>query len=275
MLVPALMFAALIGLALGMLGGGGSILTVPVLVYVARVEPKTAIAMSLAVVGVTSAVGALGHWRAGNVNVRVAVLFGALAMAGAYAGARLSVFVSAALQLVLLGVVMLAAAASMLRGMPRRVAIAGADNARPEVPHPLALRGIAPVAVGVGVLTGIVGIGGGFLVVPALVLFGRVPMQHAVGTSLVVIAMNCASGFVGHLEHVGIPWRFAGLFTGVAIMGILLGTHLARFVSHAALKRGFAVFLIATGAFVLYRNRDVLVRALALTHRAAVVSAAD
>jgi len=274
MLVPALLFAALIGLSLGMLGGGGSILTVPVLVYVAHVEPKTAIAMSLAVVGVTSIAGALSHWRAGNVNLRVAVLFGALAMVGSYAGARLSVYLSGALQLVLLAVVMLAAALSMLRGTPERVAAAGADNARIDVPHPLALRGLAPVAVGVGVLTGLVGIGGGFLVVPALVLFGRVPMKHAVGTSLVVIVMNCASGFVGHLGHVDIPWTFAGVFTGVAIAGILLGTYLARFVSPAALKRGFALFLLVTGAFVLYRNRDVLAGALAMTPRA-VDSAAN
>ena len=268
MLALALALAALIGLSLGMLGGGGSILTVPVLVYVAHVEPKTAIAMSLAVVGVTSVTGALGHWRAGNVNLRVAVLFGALAMVGAYGGARLSVFLSGATQLVLLAVAMLVAALSMLRVTPGRVAASGADNARVDVPHPLALGGLAALAVGVGVLTGLVGIGGGFLVVPALVLFGRVPMKHAVGTSLVVIAMNCASGFAGHLGHVGIPWAFAGLFTGVAIMGILLGTHLARFVSQAALKRGFAVFLLVTGAFVLYRNRAVLASALALTPRA-------
>jgi uncharacterized membrane protein YfcA len=273
MLAPALLFAALIGLSLGMLGGGGSILTVPVLVYVAHVEPKTAIAMSLAVVGVTSVAGALGHWRAGNVNLRVAVLFGALAMVGAYGGARLSVFLSGAMQLVLLAVAMLVAALSMLRGTPGRVAAAGADNARVDVPHHVALRGLVPVAVGVGGLTGLVGIGGGFLVVPALVLFGRVPMKHAVGTSLVVIAMNCASGFVGHLGHVGIPWAFAGIFTGVAIGGILLGTHLARFVSQTALKRGFAVFLLVTGAFVLYRNRAVLASAPAITPQAVISTA--
>jgi uncharacterized protein len=275
MLPLALFFAALIGLSLGLLGGGGSILTVPVLVYVAHVEPKTAIAMSLAVVGVTSVAGALGHWRAGNVNLRVAVLFGALAMLGAYAGARLSVFLSGALQLVLLAVVMVVSSISMLRGTPRRVVDASAENVRPDVPHPLAMRGLAPVALGVGVLTGIVGIGGGFLVVPALVLFGRVPMKHAVGTSLVVIAMNCASGFVGHLGHVGIPWAFAAGFTGVAIAGILLGTSLGHHVSPHALKRGFAVFLLVAGAFVLYRNRDVLAHAVAPTTRTAALASAD
>ena len=252
----ALPFAVVIGILLGLLGGGGSIMTVPVLVYVARIDPKVAIAMSLAVIGITSVVGVLGHWRAGNVSIKVALEFGVTAMVGAFAGARLSVFLSGGLQLALLAVVMLLAAASMLRGTPARVAAASADA--DASPHGPSVAPLTAVGFGVGVITGLVGIGGGFLVVPALVLFGHVPMRRAVGTSLVVISMNCASCFVGHLDHASIPWRFAGLFTAVAVAGILLGTHLARFASQAVLKRGFAVFLLVAGAAILFENRSAL-----------------
>src|SRR5688572_11953769 len=179
--------AILIGLTLGLLGAGGSILTVPVLVYVLGVATKPAIAMSLPIVGTTSLVGAISHWRSGNVELHTAVSFGAIAMVGSYAGARLSIFMSGGAQLALLGIVMFGAAFSMLRG--------GATPATPSPDHPSPTTRrrralLAATALGVGVLTGLVGIGGGFLIVPALVLLAHVPMKHAVGTSLVVIAMN-------------------------------------------------------------------------------------
>lgn len=248
MLTLALALAALIGLSLGLLGGGGSILTVPVLVYVLGVAAKPAIAMSLPIVGVTSLIGAALHWRLGNVRVGTALTFGLLAMVGAFAGAKLSVLLSGAAQLALLAVVMLAAAGSMLRGGPR-----GTDAAAAAPPR-LAL--LVPVALGVGVLTGLVGIGGGFLVVPALVLLAHVPMRQAVGTSLLVIAMNSASGFAGYLGTVDLDWGFLAGFTGAAVAGALAGTALAARVPQAALKRAFAVFLLAMGGFVLYKNRD-------------------
>lgn len=246
MLFLGLALAALIGLSLGLLGGGGSILTVPVLVYVLGFAAKPAIAMSLPVVGITSLVGAGLHWRLGNVRVTTALTFGLLAMAGAFAGAKLAVFLSGGVQLALLAGVMLAAAGSMLRGN-RGEADTGA---RPR----LAL--LIPVALGVGVLTGLVGIGGGFLVVPALVLLARVPMRQAVGTSLLVIAMNSASGFAGYIGTADLDWRFLAGFTTAAVVGALAGTALAARVPQASLKRGFAVFLLVMGAFVLYKNRD-------------------
>lgn len=250
------LLAGLIGLTLGLMGGGGSILTVPVFVYVMGFGAKSAIAMSLPVVGVTSLVGALSHWRAGNVHWRTGVLFGTVAMGGAYLGARLAVFLTGAMQLTLLAVVMLAAAISMLRS--QRVAAAR--------PAPLAGATVASgrmVAVGfaVGVLTGIVGIGGGFLIVPALVVLGHVPMKQAVGTSLLVIAMNSAAGFAGHAGTVDVPWGIVGAFAGVAIGGILVGTWLVRYVSASALKRGFAVFLLAVAMLMLYQNRSVFIGA--------------
>ncbi|HEX6536469.1 MAG TPA: sulfite exporter TauE/SafE family protein [Gemmatimonadaceae bacterium] len=246
-----LALAALIGLSLGLLGGGGSILTVPVLVYVLGFDAKPAIAMSLPVVGVTSLIGAALHWRLGNVRITTALAFGVLAMAGAFAGAKLSVLLSGAVQLALLAVVMLAAAASMLRGGGAgRVPV---RDGAPAAPPRIAM--LVPIALGVGVLTGLVGIGGGFLVVPALVLLARVPMRQAVGTSLLVIAMNSASGFAGYLGTVRLDWSFLTGFTAAAVAGALVGTALIVRVPQATLKRAFAGFLLVMGGFVLYKNR--------------------
>lgn len=248
--------AALIGLSLGLLGGGGSILTVPNFVYVLGFAPKPAIAMSLPVVGVTSLVGGLWHWRAGNVNLRVALIFGSTAMAASYAGARLSVFVSGTVQLTLLAIVMLAAAASMFRsGSSRNGRVEASGHSSDK--DAMSLKLMIIVAIGVGLLTGVVGIGGGFLVVPALVVLGKLPMKQAIGTSLVVIAMNSLSGFLGYLGQVSIPWSFVAQFTTVAVAGVLMGTYFLRFVSQAALKRAFAVFLVLIGGMMLYRNIGV------------------
>ena len=245
MLALGLALAAAIGLSLGLLGGGGSILTVPVLVYVLGYAAKPAIAMSLLVVGVTSMIGAALHWRLGNVRVGMAFTFGLLAMVGAYAGAKLSVFLSGSVQLALLAIVMTAAAASMLRTRHE----AEARGAwRPAL--------FIPVALGVGVLTGLVGIGGGVLVVPALVLLARVPMRQAVGTSLLVIAMNAASGFAGYVGMVDFDWRFLAGFTTAAVAGALAGTALNARVPQSALRRAFAALVFAVGGFTLYKNSD-------------------
>jgi uncharacterized membrane protein YfcA len=188
------------------------------------------------------------------VDLRLAAIFGAVAMAGTYLGARLAVFFSGAAQLSLFAVVMLGAAFFMFR-----------DRA-PEIPRPAGASSVKRMPLGlivaegtaVGVVTGLVGVGGGFLIVPALVLLGRVPMKEAVGTSLLVIAMKSAAGFVGYLGQVEVAWGFMTLFTGIAIGGILLGTWLVRFVPHHALQRSFAIFLVAMSGFILYQNRTVL-----------------
>jgi uncharacterized protein len=272
MALLGLALAALIGLSLGLLGGGGSILTVPIFVYVLGFGAKEAIAMSLAVVGAVSLFGAAGHWKAGNVNLRVALIFGSVAMVGTYLGARLSVFFSGAAQLALFAVVMLLAAFFMFRdkkpvrddtgewrmegGEPGGAGAAVRLEDPPAERMPLGLIVVEGLAV--GVLTGLVGVGGGFLIVPALVLLGKVPMKQAVGTSLLVIAMKSATGFLGYLGQVEVPWGFMALFTAVAMVGILGGTYLVRFVSQAQLKRAFAIFLVVMGTFILYQNRAVL-----------------
>jgi uncharacterized protein len=253
----ALAFAALIGVLLGLLGGGGSILTVPVFVYLLGFTPKAAIAMSLPVVGATSLVGALGHWRAGNVRLRTALTFGACAMLGSFVGARLARHMTGQAQLVLLAIVMLGAAVTMFRARPAE------EDELPRAADALALGGgalalVLWVGLAVGVLTGLVGVGGGFLIVPALVVLGRIPIKQSVGTSLLVIAMNAASGFAGYLGTVDVEWRFVALFTGVAMVGILVGTRLVRHVSAAELKRAFAAFLVLMATLIIVQNRAVL-----------------
>lgn len=256
MALLGLLLAVLIGLSLGLLGGGGSILTVPIFVYVLGYDAKEAIAMSLAVVGAVSLFGAVGHWRAGNVNLRVALIFGVVAMAGTYLGARLAVYFSGAAQLALFAVVMLLAAVFMFRGGPAPRAAAGAGEEPAVAEMPLLLIVVEGLAV--GALTGLVGVGGGFLIVPALVLLGRLPMKQAVGTSLLVIALKSAAGFYGYLGQVAVPWAFMTLFSAVAIVGILGGAYLVRFVPQHALKRAFAVFLVVMGSFILYQNRSAI-----------------
>lgn len=255
MILAGYALAALTGLSLGVMGGGGSILTVPIFVYLLGFDPKLAIAMSLPVVGATSLIGAISHWREGNVKLKTAAVFGVLAMAGAYAGARLAIFLSGSFQLALLAVVMLIAAGSMFRSARRdsRLPAIAASEGRA-----IATGLLIPVAVGVGLLTGLVGIGGGFLVVPALVMLARVPMKQAIGTSLLVIAMNSLSGSLGYLGQVTMPWGFIAGFTAVAAGGILAGTWVVRFVSAATLKQAFAVFLLLMGIFILHRNRKAL-----------------
>jgi uncharacterized membrane protein YfcA len=255
--VLGLALALLVGLSLGLLGGGGSVLTVPIFVYVMGYEAKQAIAMSLIVVGTASLVGAARHWRAGRVDLQVAISFGLVAMAGSYAGARLAKFLSGPTQLLLLAVVVCAAAISMARTARPDAAALPASTLPDSGGRQSAWR-LVPVAIGVGLLTGLVGVGGGFLIVPALVLLGRVPIKLAIGTSLLVIAMNCVAGIVGYLGHVAIPWDVVSLFTAVAIAGLFAGSHLVGLVSPASLRRGFAVLLMCVGTFVLLQNWRVL-----------------
>ena len=246
--------AALMGLVLGTLGGGGSILTVPILVYVAGYDPKEAIGMSLAVVGVTSAVGAIGHRHLGNVRLRRAAIFAAAGVVGTLAGTRLATLVTGTVQLALFAVVMLLAAGFMLRGSREPAGTGTATAAGPPRRHFLltALDGLV-----IGVLTGLVGVGGGFLIVPALVVLGRLPMRHAVGTSLAVIAINALAGFVGYLDQITVDWGFMAGFTACAVAGILAGSRLAGRLPARTLRRAFAIFLLLMGSFMLYRNRAV------------------
>lgn len=254
MLIATWVVAIGIGVVLGLLGGGGSVLTVPTFVYLLGLPTKSAVAMSMPVVGITSVIGAFGHWRAGNIEWRSAVPFGLVAMVGAFGGARLAHYLTGAQQLVLLAVVMVSTAASMLRRKQPETAA--------TVSHASASATLSPTllfaAMVVGILTGLVGIGGGFLVVPALVLLAHTPIQRAIGTSLVVIAMNAASGLLGYVGHTAIDWTIVGWFSLLSAGGILIGARLSASVSPAKLRSGFAYMLLALSAFILWQNRGGL-----------------
>ena len=248
-LAAAILPGVLIGAALGLLGGGGSVLTVPIFVYVLGYRPKESIAMSLAVVAITSAFGTARHWRAGNVNVRVAAVFGAIAMLGTFVGVRLARFVPGTTQLVIFAAVMLAAAAFMARGRATCDDPTGKLSTKPVE----SLLRILPVGLLVGLLTGVVGVGGGFLIVPALVLM-RTSLREAVGTSLLVITGTCVVGFLGYLGHVRFDWAAVALVGAGTLPGIAMGTYLHQFVPQAILRRGFAAFLVVIAAFILIEN---------------------
>ena len=245
----------LIGLSLGLLGGGGSILTVPIFVYVLGFGAKESIAMSLVVVGTTSLAGAATHWREGHVKFRIALIFGAVALVGTYWGTRLATRLTGTEQLAIFATIMLVAAGFMIRGRQKdlgpRAAHASSTAARPAQVAFTAVQGLV-----VGSLTGLVGVGGGFLIVPALV-WGGLLMCDAVGTSLLVIAMNCAMGFYGYIGQTKIAWLSVALVTAGTMPGIAAGTYAMRFVSQLALRRGFAALVFGVAIYMLFRNLPV------------------
>lgn len=242
MLALTLVLAVLVGVTLGLLGGGGSILTVPLLVYVAGMETKEAIATSLLVVGVTSAVGAISHARAGRVQWRTGLVFGGAGMTGAYAGGRVAEYIPGQWLLIGFALMMVATALAMLR--PR----AEVDPA--DTPAHLPTTRVILDGLVVGLVTGLVGAGGGFLVVPALALLGGLPMPVAIGTSLVVIAMKSMAGLAGYLASVTIDWQLAAMVTGAAVLGALLGGRLAGRIAPQTLRRLFGWFVLVMAILV-------------------------
>ncbi|SOC48941.1 hypothetical protein SAMN05660748_1654 [Blastococcus aggregatus] len=238
--------AVVVGVTLGLLGGGGSILMVPLLVYVAGMDAKEAIAASLVVVGVTAAVSVVGHARAGRVRWRTGLLFGTAGMAGALAGGFVGGHLPGQLLMIAFALMMVATAVAMLRG--RR----DVDPAKAHAELPVGRVLLDGVVV--GLVTGLVGAGGGFLVVPALALLGGLPMGVAVGTSLLVIAMKSFAGLTGYLATVSIDWALVGAITAAAVVGSLLGARLVDRIPADALRRAFGWFVLTMGAFVLVQE---------------------
>lgn len=241
--------AIAIGISLGLLGSGGSILTVPVLVYLLGQDEKVAIAGSLFIVGNIALAGSLQFVRVGFIHWRSVATFGLPGMAGTYIGAALAAYVSGLMQLALFAVVMLLASYFMLR--PIRLT---------DEPHsPRAVWKIAGDGLAVGIITGLVGVGGGFLIVPALVLLGGLSMHQAVATSLVIIALKSYSGFykyldVLHEQDLDLDWPVLALVTVLGIGGSVLGSRLARRIHQDRLKRWFGYFLILMGIYILVRS---------------------
>lgn len=240
-MVLALILAGAIGLALGVLGGGGSIITVPVLVYAAGQTPQDAIPMSLAIVGAVSALGTVHKARNGLVHWPAVAAFGGAGMLGAALGAQGTRLVPPKVLLLLFAVLMVAVAIKMWR-RPQRIVEQEAECKPARC---------LTAGFGVGALTGFLGVGGGFLLVPALAHFARLSTPLAVGTSLAIIASNSLGGSLGHWQTAGAHWQLTVLFLLAAIIGMLVGLPLVKRISAGALNRSFAVFVFVIGRNLL------------------------
>lgn len=248
----------LIGVSLGLIGGGGSILTLPVLVYVLGINPILSTAYSLFVVGTTSLVGSVGYMRKQQVNYRAAAVFALPSFLAVFLTRKYLVpaipdplLTTDAFTLsrnvaimVFFALIMLAASWSMIRSR-----YSTTDSPDGPVRFNLPLIGLEGLLV--GTLTGIVGAGGGFLIIPALVLLARLPMKMAVGTSLLIIAVKSLVGFLGDVSTLPIDWAFLLEFTAFSVGGIFLGTYLTRFISAAILKTAFGWFVLVMGLYIL------------------------
>lgn len=252
--------SVVIGIALGLIGGGGSILTVPVLVYLFGVEPVIATAYSLFIVGITSLTGAIPKYRHGLVDLKTAFIFGIPSIAAVFVTRKYIVplipvhilnlgdFVvtKSILIMVLFAILMVVASVSMIR------------NNIDENDEPLERKFNYPMIMlegtVVGILTGFVGAGGGFLIIPALVLFSKLPMKKAVGTSLLIIAAKSLIGFTGDLSHYTMDWKLLLIVTGIAVAGIFIGNGLHRKIPGEKLKVWFGWFVLVMGIYIMIKE---------------------
>lgn len=242
----------MVGLSLGLLGSGGSILTVPILIYLVGEEEKTAIAESLGIVGAIALAGFIPYALKKQVHWRSVILFGLPGMAGTYGGAIIAGYVSGAFQLILFALVMLLAAVMMFRD--KQELETSLNPAKDHAWWKFVIEGTA-----VGVLTGLVGVGGGFLIVPALVLLAGLPVHLAVGTSLAIIALKSITGFVKYVEvletlNLQINWELVMVFSLIGAVGSFVGKKVGSKISGRNLKKGFAVFLMVMGIYIIWMN---------------------
>lgn len=251
-------FGALcIGLILGLTGGGGSILTVPILVYVMLIDPIIATAYSLFIVGTTSAFGAVQNYRKGLVDIKNGFLFAIPSFIAVYFTRRILVplipdtiveqpflLTKSTFLMVFFAVIMVLAAISMLK--KKKEVIETTEN--------IAIATLLFQTFTIGIIIGLVGAGGGFLIIPSLVLFAKLPMKKAVGTSLFIIAMNSLIGFLGDVQTITINWKFLSFFTGISILGIFIGIYLNKYINESQLKKGFAYFVLFMATFILVKE---------------------
>lgn len=263
MIVLGYILAVLVGVSLGLIGSGGSILTVPILVYVMDVDPVLATAYSLFIVGATALVGGVQNARLGTVDFKTVLIFGVPSIIAVYLTRAFIVpFIPAEvftfgdftvtkpiLLMLLFAVVMVAASVSMIK--PSKAKTEDQGEKKLSYNYPLILFEGSVV----GVLTGLVGAGGGFLIIPALVLLAKMPMKQAVGTSLFIIAAKSLIGFTGDLGgEMVIDWTLLGIFTAASVAGIVLGILLAKKIPGAKLKTGFGWFVLVMGIYIIVKE---------------------
>ena len=255
-MLMTLSLSMIIGLLLGLLGGGGSILTVPRLDYLLHVEPKTAITTSFVVVGLSSLMALIPHARRHSVCWKSGVFFGLSGMAGAFAGGRLASYFSADLLMSLFGLISLSTGLLMLRGSAIPANFGSNSTKTPVSVCPLRVPYLRVLFDGffVGGVTGMVGVGGGFLIVPALTLLVGLPMQGAVGTSLFIIVMNALAGLAGYSQHAVLDLSLITIVTSGALVGSAMGAIVSGYVKPAWLRRGFGLMVVAVGIYVLSQS---------------------
>jgi uncharacterized membrane protein YfcA len=238
-LAAALLLAAAMGVSLGAFGAGGSIITLPVLVYVAGIPAHTAISMSLVIVGATSTFGAYLHHRHGQVYPKAVMMLGSAGMAGAFLGSSLTHLVSENLLMLAFALLMLVSGTVMLRSKPDA-------NLLPRCSAPRCLS----IGAAVGVMTGFLGVGGGFMIVPALIIFSGLAPKTAVGSALAIVALNSAAGVLGHLRYADVDWILTSAFLAVAVLGMAVGARICTQISQQAVLRTFAWFVIAVAVVI-------------------------
>lgn len=242
------------GLVLGIFGSGGAIITTPALLYLLHVPPKSAIAMSLGVIAITASLTALQHWRHGNVSLKVTAVFSLFSVIGTYVGARIGIMTPVVVQLSIFALVMYAAAWRMLKPSRQPKSVGAAVVVHELFDSPRGIAKIVVIGIVVGALAGLVGVGGGFLIVPALALLSGLPMKQAIGTSLAIVSLNSISGFAGYMGEVPIDYSLVGLFATVAVIGSIFGTRIAHRLSPEHLKRAFALFLLFVATDILFKS---------------------
>ena len=262
-MTTVLIGALLIGITIGMLGSGGSTITVPILVYLVGHSAKVSIAESMAIVGIVSMIAAFGYTRAKQVDWQSVWLFGIPGMIGTFVGAWLGGLATDAMQLIVFGIVLLMAAGFMIH----RAFFCSKQDNQEEAPGPIDLVGKVKILLEglvIGVLTGFVGVGGGFLIVPALVVFAKLPMRLAIGTSLVIVALKSAIGFAKYQQillssGMTVDWQTIGIFVAIGVIGSLVGKRINAKLNQRSLQKVFAVFLVLIGCFVIVKESSNLI----------------